>query len=304
MELDDQKEKIEHNMLVEEEKKTTDKEIKEIRKEIQLNKKMRDNDYNRYLKNKDLINKKRMNMLMMENLEKELKEIKYEKQMKVKNDKIEIDISEVQEKLKKVNDTLSKQNIEQYKKRDFISKIEKDMNDYKTNIEKISDVENIKDRYEYYRDILEKDGLSICIIKKYLSIISNGINDIIKGIINKRVDLYEDSDKIILDIYNEKDEIVNFVGGMETFMIDLSFKIVLSRLLDVSRSNFLIIDEGISSFDKEHLGNIEDLFVFLKNYYDIIFIMSHIEGIKDYVDKQLIISSNSGYSRISSNNFR
>ena len=303
-ELDDQKEKIEHNMLVEEERKTSDKEIKEIRREIQLNKKKRDDDYNRYLKNKDLMNKKSMNILMLENLEKELKDIKYEKQIKLKNDKIESDISEIQDKLKKVNDTLNKQNIEQYKKKDFISRMEKDINDYKVNIEKISYIENIKDRYEYYKDILEKDGLSICIIKKYLSIISDGINEIIKGIINKRVDLYEDSDKIILDIYNDKDEIVNFVGGMESFMIDLSFKIVLSRLLEVSRSNFLIIDEGISSFDKEHLGNIEELFIFLKNYYDIIFIMSHIEGIKDYVDNQVIISSSSGYSRISSSNFR
>jgi exonuclease SbcC len=269
-----------------------------IRNEIYINKKVIEESNEKYLKNKELINMKQIDNVILDNLEKELKEIEIEKQFQLKNIKIEIEINELEQKLKELNIKINKINIEQYKIIEKIKKVENEINNYKVNLEKIIEVEKVKNRYEYYKDILDKDGISIYIIKKYLLIITDGINDIIKDIINKRINIYEDNDKIMIDIYNENNEIVNFVGGMESFIIDLSIKLVLSRILEISRSNFIIIDEGISSFDKEHLGNIEDLFVFLKNYYDIIFIMSHIEGIKDYVDKQIVINNKNGLSKI------
>jgi len=297
-ELDDEKEKIEKNKIIEKEKKIRDEEIMKIRNEIYINKKVIEESNEKYLKNKELINMKQIDNVILDNLEKELKEIEIEKQFQLKNIKIEIEINELEQKLKELNIKINKINIEQYKIIEKIKKVENEINNYKVNLEKIIEVEKVKNRYEYYKDILDKDGISIYIIKKYLLIITDGINDIIKDIINKRINIYEDNDKIMIDIYNENNEIVNFVGGMESFIIDLSIKLVLSRILEISRSNFIIIDEGISSFDKEHLGNIEDLFVFLKNYYDIIFIMSHIEGIKDYVDKQIVINNKNGLSKI------
>jgi DNA repair exonuclease SbcCD ATPase subunit len=297
-ELDDEKDKIEKNKIIEEEKKIRDEEIFKIRNEIYLNKKIIEETNDKYLKNKELLNFKLIDILKLDNFEKELIEIKYEKQLKQQNEKIKIDIDILQQNLKELNDIINKFKIEQYIKKENKNKKEIQINNYKINIEKIKEVENQKNKYEYYKDILDKDGISIYIIKKYLLIITDGINEIIKDTINKRINIYEDSDKIMIDIYNENNEIVHFVGGMESFIIDLSIKLVLSRILEISRSNFIIIDEGISSFDKEHLGNIEELFVFLKNYYEIIFIMSHIEGIKDYVDKQIVINNKNGLSKI------
>ena len=68
--------------------------------------------------------------------------------------------------------------------------------------------------------------------------------------------------------------------------------------MELSKCNFLFIDEGISSFDKDNLTNIEELFYFLNQHFDYIFLMSHIEQIKDYVSQKIMIKNDGGYSKI------
>jgi DNA repair exonuclease SbcCD ATPase subunit len=93
------------------------------------------------------------------------------------------------------------------------------------------------------------------------------------------------------------------VGGRESFVLDIAFKIVLAKIAHLPKSNFIFIDEEISVFDKEHLNNITDLFSYLNNYFDYVFLMSHIEEIKDYVSKKIYIKRNEyGCSVISYNN--
>lgn len=160
---------------------------------------------------------------------------------------------------------------------------------------KILEINKIK--YEYYRDVLDKDGISLYIVRHYLKTITDGINEIIGGIINKRVEIYEENEKIMIDIWDNENKVVT-LGGMETFILDIAFKIVLSRISEISEGNLIIIDEGISALDKEHISNIEELFVFLNKYYEKIFLMSHIEEIKDKVNSKIYIKKNDEYSQI------
>ena len=183
------------------------------------------------------------------------------------------------------------------------SKLETDkelIEKYEKNKIELKLLERNKIKYEYYRDVLDKDGLSLYIVRHYLKTITNGINEIIGGIINKRVEIYEENEKIMIDIWGNENKVVT-LGGMETFILDIAFKIVLSRISEISEGNLIIIDEGISALDKEHISNIEDLFVFLNKYYEKIFLMSHIEEIKDKVNSKIYIKKYDEYSKISMN---
>ena len=50
--------------------------------------------------------------------------------------------------------------------------------------------------------------------------------------------------------------------------MDLAFKITLSKLALLPKSDILFLDEGISAFDKDRLENIDDLFIFFFTYED------------------------------------
>jgi DNA repair exonuclease SbcCD ATPase subunit len=214
------------------------------------------------------------------------------------NINIQSEIHKIEIEIKELTDINNKLIIEKYKNEQEVTDKEEEIENYKINKIEMKDAEKEKYKYEYYKEILEKDGISMYIIKKYLDLITKGINEIIEGVIKKTIKLYEDNDKIIIEIYNNEGYIVQFVGGMETFIIDLTFKIVLSQMVEMSKSNFIFIDEGLSSLDKENIGNIEELFNFLRDYYEYIFIMSHIEGMGDNVDKEIKIIKNGLYSKI------
>jgi ABC-type dipeptide/oligopeptide/nickel transport system ATPase subunit len=55
------------------------------------------------------------------------------------------------------------------------------------------------------------------------------------------------------------------------------------------KCNLLFIDESISVLDKERLDHIDDIFIFLKQYYSNVFLITHIEEVKQKMDSQITI---------------
>ena len=80
--------------------------------------------------------------------------------------------------------------------------------------------------------------------------------------------------------------------------MEIGFKIVMCSIACLPRSNILIIDEGISVLDKENLGKIKELFSYLNENYEKVLIISHIEGIKDYVNRNIKIEKDINGSKI------
>lgn len=64
------------------------------------------------------------------------------------------------------------------------------------------------------------------------------------------------------------------------------------------KSNMLTIDEGLSAFDSNTIGNITKLFDFLVYYYPKVLIVSHIDHVKDHITTKLNVVKVDGYSRI------
>ena len=253
-------------------------------------------DYNE--KNNRLI---KINMEILERknkIEKDIELINIIANNKVIEEELEI----LKKELKEVEQIKKKAELELYKKeqtietnRNTINNYERDREDYKITYENY-------ELYSNYIKILHKNGLSLNILKEYLSHISNGINVIIEQFINKKVELYIEKDDIIMNIMvkdtNQDEYNVMMLGGREAFMMDIAFKIVLSNIANLPRSNFLFIDEGISVLDKENLSNINELFSYLNDYYEHVFLISHIEGIKDFINNIINIKNINGYSQI------
>lgn len=94
-----------------------------------------------------------------------------------------------------------------------------------------------------------------------------------------------------MEIYKDNN-CINTSGGMESFIIDLAFKIVITRIAYLPKPNIFFIDEGISVLDSDHIANINVLLNFLRIYYSHIFLISHISSVKDFVDYNLHITKN------------
>ena len=87
-------------------------------------------------------------------------------------------------------------------------------------------------------------------------------------------------------------------GGMESFILDIAFKITLSNFAKLPKCNILFLDEGISAFDNERLNNIDMLFNFINRYFSKTILITHIDSIKENIQEKINIVKDEQYSKI------
>ena len=122
------------------------------------------------------------------------------------------------------------------------------------------------------------------------------MNNLIYPFINKTVELLLDGNYLYINIYNQKQDIINILGGMEHFIVNISLKITLAKLSVLPKCGLLIIDEGVSVLDKQHIDKFHIISKFLKTNYKNVIIISHIDGIKDFIAHFITINKHSNYN--------
>lgn len=149
-------------------------------------------------------------------------------------------------------------------------------------------------------DSLNKDGLPLQILKNYLVPITDEINGIIRPFISRKICLRVEDDELILDSFPNEgtDKSVFMHGGMESFILDIAFKITLSNFAKLPKCNILFLDEGISAFDGERLANIDILFSFIQNYFPKTVLITHLDSVKENIQEKIMITKVNGLSRI------
>ncbi len=154
-------------------------------------------------------------------------------------------------------------------------------------------------KYNIY-SVLKKachiNGIPSKIISLQLENIETMLNKIINGFIKKTVKISLDCNNIIINIL-EGNNIINILGGMEMFIINIGFKIALSALSLLPKNKLLIIDEGVSVLDKQHIEQFDKIILFLNSHYDNVILISHIDSLKDFITQYIHITKNTeGYN--------
>ena len=133
------------------------------------------------------------------------------------------------------------------------------------------------------------NGIPSKIISLQLENIENMLNKIINGFIKKTIKISLDCNNIIVNIVDNNNNIINILGGMEMFIINIGFKIALSSLSLLPKNKLLIIDEGVSVLDKQHIEQFDNIIMFLNQYYENVILISHIDSLKDFINEYMNI---------------
>ena len=149
-------------------------------------------------------------------------------------------------------------------------------------------------------DSLNKDGLPLQILNHYLTPITEQINGIISPFISRKICLRIENDDLILDSFPNQtaNKSVFMHGGMESFILDIAFKITLSNFAKLPKCNILFLDEGISAFDSERLANIDILFSFIQNYFPKTVLITHLDSVKENIQEKIMITKVNELSQI------
>ncbi len=133
--------------------------------------------------------------------------------------------------------------------------------------------------------------------------IENIVNDILMNIDTYKIKISYDSNIKITKIENntEMESSGLMASGHEKSVLNIIFRLALSKLNSIISTNFFIIDEAFKNSDANKKQKLKTLFEYLRNNYDWVLIVTHDDYIKDNFDKEINIEHQKGTSIIKFN---
>jgi len=255
--------------------------------------------------------------------------------LELQRDRIDVDLTSMRNDLKSLNNDMREYNlnlagIEFNKKIESgilgvnskiqMSTIDKDK--YISNIERIKadikqndkDIEtkgvliiNIKKEqleeknYKVYIEMVGKKGIGKIVLRSVLPIINSELHRLLDDVTDFDVEMII-SDKNDIEFYLIKDGVSKKLksgSGLERTTSALALRFVLSQISSLPKPNFIAFDEIFGKIASENLESVRLLFDKASEMFETIFIITHIDIIKDWANKLIVVEKKDNVSNIS-----
>jgi exonuclease SbcC len=216
-----------------------------------------------------------------------------------KNKQIETEISELNKTKNNIGNEISKLNKDITHLNGSISSISSFIEDIKQKMNDVKVLEEKNRLYTYYLDAVKRDGIPYELISKALPVIENEVNNILAQVVDFGITMEMDGKSINAKIvYDDQEWGLEMCSGMEKFVSGLAIRVALINVCNLPRPNFLVIDEGFGTLDSDNLSSLFMMMQYLKTQFDFIWIISHLEQMRDIVDGLIEIKKVDGFSKI------
>jgi exonuclease SbcC len=166
-------------------------------------------------------------------------------------------------------------------------------------MEEVKELETKNQLYTFYLDAVKKDGVPYELISKALPAIENEVNNILGQVVDFSISMDTDGKNINAKIvYEDQEWALEMCSGMEKFISGLAIRVALINICNLPRPNFLVIDEGFGTLDADNLSSLFMMMQYLKTQFDFIWVISHLEQMRDIVDGLIEIKKIDGFSKI------
>lgn len=201
-------------------------------------------------------------------------------------------------KIKEITKLIHKMELENVTKMKDIESINGKINEYNTKFDQFQHSQIVQLKTELLFNLYGKNGVVVELSKVMLNNLTTQVNNLIriKNILVK-LEMNEKGLNVIV-CKNGVEYMVHASSGSERTIINFAFRIALSNMSNCPMPNMLILDEGFTSFDQNALMNLRDVFDNIIKYFDTIIIISHLEALKTYCNKNIFIVRDGLHSRI------
>jgi DNA repair exonuclease SbcCD ATPase subunit len=200
--------------------------------------------------------------------------------------------SEVEKTIKRINKDITAVNGSIAQLQSFIDNI-------KGKMDEVKELEEKNRLYTYYIDGVKRDGVPYELISKALPVIQNEVNNILGQVVDFGIVMEVDGKNINAKIvYEDQEWALEMCSGMEKFISGLAIRVALINICGLPRPNFLVIDEGFGTLDSDNLSSLFGMMQYLKTQFSFIWVISHLDAMRDIVDGLIEIKKENGFSKI------
>lgn len=167
-------------------------------------------------------------------------------------------------------------------------------------IDDLMKTEEERQLYEYYGQAVGRNGIPYQVICNTIPEITREINSVLTQITDFTVEIEADEKNIVPYVnYDTKGRWpIEMTSGFERFAASVAIRIALNTVSNLPRTNFFVIDEGWGTLDKENRANIPSLLSVLRHHCEFAIIISHLDELRDFVDKQIEVSREGNFSKV------
>ena len=216
------------------------------------------------------------------------------------NKAIKIEIDECNDKADSLKDAISLINDDIIQCHSKLVVAEQSKIKTEESIQKLKELEKEYKFYQYYLEAVNRDGVPYDLIASAVPYIEQEINNILSQLVDFSLMLEMDGKNINCYIVYDQDSYwpIELTSGMEKFISSLAIRTALINISSLPRPNFLAIDEGFGVLDSDNLNSMFNLFDYLKTQFSFMLVISHIDSMRDVVDKLVEIVKHNGNSKI------
>lgn len=274
---------LEKNKFIQEQAEIIQKIIKS-HNEVKTNVERLQNNYDRHVRDARILEQ------TIEKTEKDITTYNNNVSILENNRKLRYQSNEIQNKLSVKRAELSKLNNVA---KDFHGKIkvaEQTIAECNKSIKHMQELADKQVAYDAYCKAVCKDGIPYTLISKAVPYIQHYVNNILNQVIDFTVEMETDGKNINVFIcYDDNKWPLELSSGMERFMSSLAIRIALIKITNLPKPDFIAIDEGLGVLDSSNLNSMHTLFIYMKDMFRFNLVISHIDVVRDMVDKIITI---------------
>lgn len=156
--------------------------------------------------------------------------------------------------------------------------------------------------YEQLADMTGKSGLPYRILTMVLPAINSEIAKILSGVVKFNVFFENDEDDQTVSLYIQygdyRSRPLGLGSGAEKFISSIAIRAALLSVTSLPKTDILVIDEGFGKLDAEHLESLQKIFQYLKSSFKTVFMISHVDFMRDIVDYSIEITKSESYAHV------
>lgn len=166
--------------------------------------------------------------------------------------------------------------------------------------QELDDLRKQYSAYHLFLTCMHPNGISYEIIKRKLPEINQEIAKVLSNIVDFSIYLENDDDKLDIMIKHPKYDArpLEMGSGAEKTLASTAIRLALLNVTTLPKGNIIIFDEPATALDGENVEGFVKILEVVKQYFDVVLIISHLDVLKDVIENQIIINKVNGFASV------
>jgi DNA repair exonuclease SbcCD ATPase subunit len=148
---------------------------------------------------------------------------------------------------------------------------------------------------------VHNNGIPFELVKRTLPLLNEEMNSLLVGIVGFKA-FFEDEDgklEIYIQHPGHGQRAIENCSGSEKSLVSMAIRMALIKCGSLPTSDIFILDEPATALDSKHMDSFIKILEMIKSQFKIVLLITHLEVLKDSVDKIIEIQKDDeGYAYI------